>query len=1326
MRSFFVSGLRARLLLLVVLAVGPLVGLVFFNAADQRRMASVQALDNALRLARLIASEQKQIIEGARQLLVSLSQLPPVRGHDSSACNTIFAELLKQYPQYATLGAVDATGNPFCSAIRIKNSFNVADRTWFQRARVSRGFAIGDYVIGRVTGKASLNFGYPVIDGQGELRAVVLAALDLAWLNKFDAKAQLPEGSTLTMIDQNGIILAQHPAPEKWVGKSMQAMPVFRTILTRRNEGTTSGSGVDGIERLYAFTPVRSSPQAGELYISIGIPQKVAFGDADTVFSRNLVAVAMVGVLALLGAWIIADVFIVRRVNVLCDASKRLAAGDLSTRTGLRYSRGELGHLARVFDQMAEALDCRQRETAQAREELKRHDQQNTALHEINLAVTSTLDLHFVLRLLMEKIDVLLPDTDIRIWLRNPESQQLERTACWNLDEKEWKSRTAQDIPPLIKEVILSKTAVVAENVQTDPRTRDLEFYRRQELVSYLGLPLLAKDDVLGVLVFLTRKEHRFSTQEIEFFFTLAGQAAIGIYNARLYEETQRRRREAEEFARVAQSLTETLDSRAVGERVVISVRDLFGAKGATLRLVQPNGSFQRLASVGHVFSQTVVGGAIASGMGITSRALAERRPIWSPDILNDRQIQISDQMREYQRRTGHSAMIAAPLYVREKLIGVLTMSDQTGRIYSDSDVTLLKTFADQAAVALENARLYEQMERHLKHIEALHEIERAITSTLELKAVLNLLLEKIDVFLPFPAVTTIRLFNRATERFENIACRNIDEELWKVQVGRGSGNLSREILKTKQPVVVRDIQRDPQRKAYEFYRKHGLTSYLGVPLIAKDAVLGILGFYTKSAHEFTQQQTDFLLMLAGQAAIAIHNSQLYEEIGLSKIHLEETTQSLGRSLKELGGLYTALSPLAAAASPQEMMGGIIDRLIEATGADAALIRVWDKDVDRYPIISQRNFPEEYLNAVENAPAGSAVDWVVRHGEPIIAPDIAMEPRLKGKRQVQLGLRSCAMLPLKVHDEVRGVMHIASRKMGYFDKKQRSHLSAIARQMGIALENRELFYDLKSSKEELERAHRVKDEFLGYVSHELKAPLNVVMGYATLLQSQTFGEINSDQDKALGHMLVNSMSLMDMINSLLEATKIKAGTAQIELEEVNLIELFEDLKSAYNIPLNKELIMVWDYPCDLPLLKTDGNKLRHTLQNLITNAIKYTDQGEITLSARHQPDSKSIEFKVIDTGIGIAKDSLPFIFDAFHQIGGSETRSCGGVGLGLHIVKKFTELLEGKICVESQFGKGSTFTLTLPLEINASASAALTIEAIQAHSEKPPITGEFN
>src|SRR5215208_6629506 len=154
--------------------------------------------------------------------------------------------------------------------------------------------------------------------------------------------------------------------------------------------------------------------------------------------------------------------------------------------------------------------------------------------------------------------------------------------------------------------------------------------------------------------------------------------------------------------------------------------------------------------------------------------------------------------------------------------------------------------------------RIQEETELSLKRIEALRTIDKAINSTLDLGPVLNLLLENIETFLPFSAATTIRLLNRSTGRFENTACRNIDETLWKGQVGQGTGNLSREILKTKSPVMVRDIQADSQRKAGEFYRKHGLVSYLGVPLIVKEEVVGTLNFYTKTPHDFTPEETHF------------------------------------------------------------------------------------------------------------------------------------------------------------------------------------------------------------------------------------------------------------------------------------------------------------------------------------------------------------------------------------------------------------------------------------------------------------------------------------
>ena len=239
---------------------------------------------------------------------------------------------------------------------------------------------------------------------------------------------------------------------------------------------------------------------------------------------------------------------------------------------------------------------------------------------------------------------------------------------------------------------------------------------------------------------------------------------------------------------------------------------------------------------------------------------------------------------------------------------------------------------------------------------------------------------------------------------------------------------------------------------------------------------------------------------------------------------------------------------------------------------------------------------------------------------------------------------------------------------------------------------------IKKQTIELEKADKVKNEFLGFVSHELKTPVNTIVGYTEMVQSKMFGEINSEQERALGKVMANSRDLLNMVNSLLEATKIEAGTVRPEVRELNLGNFFEELKSAYDFPLNKELVLVWNYPCDLPVVKTDGDKLRHILQNLINNAIKYTDKGSVTVSARHLPEMGTVQFRVNDTGIGIPEEALPFIFEMFRQVNGSETRSCGGVGLGLHIVKKFTELLGGKIEVQSEPDKGSTFTFVLPCQ----------------------------
>jgi signal transduction histidine kinase len=180
--------------------------------------------------------------------------------------------------------------------------------------------------------------------------------------------------------------------------------------------------------------------------------------------------------------------------------------------------------------------------------------------------------------------------------------------------------------------------------------------------------------------------------------------------------------------------------------------------------------------------------------------------------------------------------------------------------------------------------------------------------------------------------------------------------------------------------------------------------------------------------------------------------------------------------------------------------------------------------------------------------------------------------------------------------------------------------------------------------------------------------------------------------------MFHTKDLSSLISGILEATRVEAGEIELESREMNIADFMDTLRSDYAIPLDKELTLIWDYPQDLPYMKTDGNKLRHILQNLINNAVKFTFKGDVTISARCPPTGQSVEFKVADTGEGIPRESLPVVFDMFRQVDSSSTRSFSGVGLGLYIVKRFTELLGGTIEVASESGKGSTFTVRLPLE----------------------------
>ncbi len=490
-----------------------------------------------------------------------------------------------------------------------------------------------------------------------------------------------------------------------------------------------------------------------------------------------------------------------------------------------------------------------------------------------------------------------------------------------------------------------------------------------------------------------------------------------------------------------------------------------------------------------------------------------------------------TEALKDTTRSEGARSLIWIPLRAKEGVVGILNVATARPVPFSSNEVELLKAIGNVIGVALENARLFTEIQHNLNRITALREISVATTSTLNLSTVLSLLLEKIAALLPHSALG-ISLLNKEHGELRPTACWNLDEEEWKGAFGRSSGSgVSALVFERKSPLAVRHIQSDPRTAKPEFFRKHGLVSYLGLPLIAKGEAMGVLSVYTKLEHHFADDEISFLSTLASQAAMTIHNSQVYEE--MSKL----------------------------------------------------------------------------------------------------ASDLA-------------------------------------------------------------------------------RANHVKEEFLGVISHELRTPLNVAKGYVEMLQSGFFGELNPDQVAALKKIANQTNDQLAMINSILHATTIESEVAGVRLENVSLCDFLDELRAAYPPPLDKRLTFQWRYALDLPKVKTDKTKLQYILQNLINNSVKFTPEGEVSVSARvvapERPRAERLEsdngqmwltLEVADTGIGISEEFLPVIFEKFSQVDSSSSRVHGGIGLGLHIVKRCTELLKGTIKVESQPGKGSTFTVSIPCGI---------------------------
>jgi len=353
---------RGRILVLVILAALPALVLTVYSALERRASEESQARAELVRLVRLAAMQQWQVIESARQMMGASSQILLTLLEDRQRCTQYFANLLAQNRNsYHSMGLFDESGYLLCNAATWKDKVYSGDRLYFRLARETGRFSVGEYQIGRVTGQAGINFGFPIRDAENKVRAVAFAGLDLENLARMAEATPLPPEGILSVIDVKGTVLARNPVLKERVGQKLWNPQVIESILAG-GEGFLEAKGEDGVDWLLAHQVVFRNPDgAFPLRVLVTVPLNRVFAEANRALIRDLVGILLVTVFLLVGGWYGAEWLMLRKFRALLSAAERMRGGDLNARTGIRYGEEELSRLAQAFDDMAGALQQRER-----------------------------------------------------------------------------------------------------------------------------------------------------------------------------------------------------------------------------------------------------------------------------------------------------------------------------------------------------------------------------------------------------------------------------------------------------------------------------------------------------------------------------------------------------------------------------------------------------------------------------------------------------------------------------------------------------------------------------------------------------------------------------------------------------------------------------------------------------------------------------------------------------------------------------------------------------------------------------------------------------
>ena len=868
---------------------------------------------------------------------------------------------------------------------------------------------------------------------------------------------------------------------------------------------------------------------------------------------------------------------------------------------------------------------------------------------------------------------------------------------------------------------ILTRGVVHIPDIGADPEYVFHDAARRANFRSALSVPMLRDGDAIGTITVYRDVARPFPDTQIELLKTFAEQAVIAIENVRVFTELQARNRDLTEALEQQTATSEILrvisrsptDVQPVFDTIAAAALKLCGASSVNVYMVEGDQV--------HIAALVNVNPAGAAAVRRTyprpigrdnagSRAVLTRAVVAIPDVLADPEYGVT----ATALTAGFRSVLAVPLMREECPIGSIAVGRAEPGPFPDNQIALLQTFADQAVIAIENVRLFRELESR----------NRDLTEALEQQTATSDILRAISSS-PTDVQPVFDIIGESAERLcdaEISVVSRIDGELIQLVALHGvspegmasirrhfpmrldARTVTARTVRGRAVVHVDDALADPDYAAKDAALAGGYHACLGVPMFREGQVIGSIFVARTTPGLFTNSQVELLKTFADQAVIAVENVRLFNE-------LQARTTQLTRSVGELKALGEVGQAVSSTLELETVLQTIVSRATQLAGMDGGAIYEYDEASEAFHLHTTDRLPDELVDALRSSPipkGEGAVGQLAVTGEPVEIRDIGDAGIYQSRVReilIRLGYRSLLAVPLLREDHLLGGLVVNRANPGAFAPQVIDLLRTFATQSALAIQNARLFREIEDKGRQLETASRHKSEFLANMSHELRTPLNAIIGFSEVLAERMFGEINDKQAEYLADILESGRHLLSLINDILDLSKIEAGRMELEPTEFNLPAAIENTLILVRERAHRRgIALARTVDERLGTIRADERKVKQVLLNLLSNALKFTPEGgRIDVAAAVRDGA--VEVSVTDTGVGIAPEDQAAVFEEFRQVGAA-SKKIEGTGLGLAISRKFIELHGGRIRVQSEPGKGSTFAFTLPLPGAAPPAAA--------------------